>query len=115
MRKKEKRSQKKYSRNVKERSNLFRLMYEIFRKAFPNIPNIRLRLHLKEEMLGATRCKELQRVLKLEQDLTDTNVRVDYKFHRYRWEIRVKNPTTFKRALATYQKKNPDIESFLRT
>ncbi len=48
-------------------------------------------------------------MLKLEKDLTDTRVEIANKYHRYRWEIRVKKT---KRALATYQGNNPDTGIF---
>ena len=71
-----------------------------------------MRLHLKEKGLNASTCQALQNVLKLEQDLTDTRVQVAEKFHRYKWEIRVKKPKVFKRALATYQQTHPDTDIF---
>ena len=71
-----------------------------------------MRLHLKGTSLDAFTCKELQKVLKLEQDLTEVKVQIEYKFTRYKWEIKVKNPKTFKRALAVYQKNNIDTDIF---
>ena len=103
---------KESSNNVKKKSKRFKSKRRIFKKIFPDIPNTRLRLHLKEHGLDAFTCKDLQKVLKLEQDLTDTKVQIAYKFHRYKWEIKVKNSQTFKRALAVYQQNNPDIDIF---
>ena len=74
--------------------------------------NIRLRLHLKGKGLNASTCKDLQNFLRLEQDLTDAKIQVAEKFSRYKWEIRVKNPKIFKRALAEYQKNHPDMDIF---
>ena len=50
--------------------------------------------------------------MKLEQDLTASKVQIAYKFHRYKWEIKVKNSQIFKRALAIYQQNNPEIDIF---
>ena len=109
---KKNRSPKKSLKRVRKKSKQSKSLQNIKRKVFPSIPNIRLRLTLKEKSLNQTTCAELQKILKLEQDLTDSKVQIAYKFHRYKWEIKVKNPITFKRALATYQEQNPDMDIF---
>ena len=55
-------------------------------------------------------CVELQRILKLEQELTETNLQIGSVYHHYKWEIRVKDTKVFKRALARYKESHSDID-----
>ena len=55
-------------------------------------------------------CDELQKILKLDQDLTDTKVQIASNYHHYKWEMNIKDPEIFKRALAKYRKSHPDID-----
>ena len=112
MKKKERQSPEKSLKNVKKKSRRSRSLYKIRKKALPNVPNIRLRLHLKENGLTMSTCEDLRKVLKLEQTLTDSKVQIAHNFYRYKWELRVRNPRTFKRALAEYQRQHPDIDIF---
>lgn len=57
-------------------------------------------------------CKELEQVLKLEQDLTQAHIQILSKHNHYRWDIKVKNSKRFKRALAQYQESHSDVDIF---
>ena len=57
-------------------------------------------------------CDNLRRMLKLQEDLTESKVQIGYKFNRHKWDLKIRQPRTFKRALATYQEENPDIDIF---
>lgn len=54
-------------------------------------------------------CADLQRVLKVDE-LTDVELRIAAKFRHYKWERRVKDRRSFKRALAKYQESHPDVD-----
>ena len=65
---------------------------------------------LKNKLLEEAMCKELEHILKLDNLATDPKVHIASMYHHYKWERRVKDPETFKRALAQYRKRHPDID-----
>ncbi len=90
-------------KNARKKSKLYKSLQKI-KQAFPSIPNIRLRLTLKDQRLTQNQCEDLQKILKLEQELKDSKVEITGRFHRYKWDIKVRQQKQFKRALSTYQK-----------
>lgn len=111
MKKIKKQSQKKSLNEPTGEWLVYKLLRDIFKKIFPTIPNIRLRLHMKDKPLRTSDCTELEKSLKLKQNLNDSTVGIGEKFQRHRWELKV-NAKEFKRALAKYQRKNPNLDIY---
>lgn len=88
---------------------LFRLKLVTRIKLFTRRPNIRLRLTLKSKMIKKNLCKKLTKELKLNDDLSEPELKIGHKFHKFSWDIRV-DKNSFKRALAKYQDKNRDLD-----
>ena len=109
MAKKRRRSPTKSSKSARIGSRLFKSISGIRHTVFPGIPNIRLLLTLKDEEISQAMCADLQRVLKVDE-LTDVELRIAAKFRHYKWERRVKDRRSFKRALAKYQESHPDVD-----
>ncbi len=96
--------------NVKERFTKLHLFEKI--KSFFKPPNTRISIILKNRRLTIEQCKDIQKMLKIDEDFIMTDTQTGWTYSRHSRKIYVGDPTEFKKRLTECGKKYPDIAFF---
>ena len=110
MAKTNKKQSRKSFTDAKVRSIKFRLLEKV--QGFLRPSNTTITIIVKKKRLTKEECTDIQKMLKIDEELTITDAKTEWEYSRHSRTVKVNDPQKFKSRLLKCQKKYPHLAIF---